>query len=214
MGAAAQTSERFMSTTQLSIPHWGNPVLQTVRDKWGWILAMGIFLILSGIFAISFPLASSMAIALFVGWVLIFCGGFRCIHSFMAREWAGGLSEFLLGILQVIGGGLILGDVFVGLAAITIILAIAILLGGLTRTMVAIKIKPAKGWGWMLFGGGVSILLSLFLFSNLVAASLVMLGTILGIYLIFDGWAAIALALVARQAKQEMGRLESGAGNI
>lgn len=198
-----------MSSTELSIPRWDDPALKCLREKSGWIMAMGIFLILGGVFAISFPLAASMGIALFVGWVLLFSGIFRCIHIFMAKDWSGGLMELALGLLQAVGGGLILGNVFAGLAAITLILAISILLGGIMRILVALQLKPARGWGWMLFGGGLSVLLALFLFSNLVEASLVVMGTILGIYLLFDGWAAVSLAMVAKQAKREMDHIEA-----
>ena len=203
-----------MSSTQLSIPRWDDPAFHCLRQKWGWVLAMGVFMILGGIFAISFPLAASVGVALFVGWILLISGILRCIHIFMAKDWSGGMFELLFGLLQAIGGGLILGNVFAGLAAITMILAISILIGGIMRVIVAFQIKPAQGWGWMLFGGVVGILLAMVLFSNFIEASLVMIGTILGIYLLFDGWAAVALALVAKRARRELDHAAStGAGS-
>jgi uncharacterized membrane protein HdeD (DUF308 family) len=55
-------------------------------------------------------------------------------------------------------------------------------------------------WGWMLASGIIDVGLAVLLFIGLPGTALWALGLILGINLIFGGWALIFMALHARPA--------------
>jgi uncharacterized membrane protein HdeD (DUF308 family) len=64
--------------------------------------------------------------------------------------------------------------------------------------MLSFRLKPAKGWGWTLFSGIVTVLLGGLIWSEWPISGVWAIGTLLGIHLIFDGWSEIALASAAR----------------
>jgi len=53
-------------------------------------------------------------------------------------------------------------------------------------------------WGWMLSSGVLDLLLAVLLFAGLPGTALWAIGVIVGINLLFGGWALILMALHAR----------------
>jgi uncharacterized membrane protein HdeD (DUF308 family) len=55
------------------------------------------------------------------------------------------------------------------------------------------------GWSWVLLNGGVSFMLGVMIYKRWPASSLWVIGLFVGIELIFNGWAWIALWLGLRR---------------
>ena len=55
------------------------------------------------------------------------------------------------------------------------------------------------GWGWQVLSGLVALLLGLFITAGWPASSIWVIGTFIGIDLIFGGWSFIMIALAARR---------------
>ena len=74
--------------------------LEAIRGNWGWLLGLGIALIVVGTFAIGAPLIASLATAVVIG-VLLLMGGIAqlvgCVLD--ARDWSGFFLSLLAGIL-------------------------------------------------------------------------------------------------------------------
>ena len=100
--------------------------------------------------------------------------------------------------LAVLAGLLILVNPLFGLASLTLMLAIYFVVEGIMVAMLGFKLKPAKGWGWTLFSGVVTFFLGGLIWSQWPISGVWAIGTLLGIHLIFDGWAEIAVATAAR----------------
>ena len=47
--------------TRISIPRGDSPACQTIRDKWGWILAMGIYSTFDGWAAVALAMVAGAA---------------------------------------------------------------------------------------------------------------------------------------------------------
>ena len=92
----------------LSMPDVEMRLVETrklIADKWGWFLALGIVLIVAGLAAIAFPLLSTIATKIVLGWLFLIGGVMMILHAFNAPAWQGFLWSLLIGILYAVAGG-------------------------------------------------------------------------------------------------------------
>ena len=170
-----------------------------VYAEWAWFLALGLVLICCGIVAILLALFSPIPPSLVLARVLMIGGAFQIVHAFRVKAWRGFTWDLMLGLIQVFGGVLIQLDAFAGVIAMTVVVALVFLVQGLMQIALAVRVRPLKGWGWLLGSGLVALLAS---GGFLLKIQLVDLHTpeiIAGICLIAAGAAYVAIALVAKR---------------
>src|SRR5215207_6268957 len=172
----------------------------TVKRYSLWYLIQGILLIAAGMLAIIYPVISSAAVVILLGWLLIISGvvqGFSLIG-------AGQVPHFWLQlisvILAVLIGCLFLRDPAQGLMTIALLLIVFFMIEGISKVVFALTIRPFPNWGWVLASGLVGILLALILWANLPITALWLVGVLLGINLISVGAAIGYLAWQVRQS--------------
>lgn len=95
----------------------------------------------------------------------------------------------------------------IGMASMALMLAIFFLADGIFEVVAAFKVKPEKGWGWMLFGGIVSIVLAGFIFYEWPFSGVWAVGILVGVKLLFAGFAMIALGSMGRGVAKRAGDL-------
>jgi uncharacterized membrane protein HdeD (DUF308 family) len=74
-----------------------------------------------------------------------------------------------------------------------LLLAVYLLLDALGSFTLAQSVHPAKGWGWMVFNGAISIVLAALFLIGWPVTSLWLVGVYVGINLLFDGMALVAI---------------------
>ena len=170
----------------------------TVRRYALWYLIQGILLIAAGMLAIIYPVISSAAVVVLLGWLLIISGvvqGFSLIG-------AGQVRHFWLQLISVavLIGFLFLRDPAQGMATITLLLIVFFMIEGISKVVFALTIRPFPNWGWVLASGLVGIVLALILWANLPVTALWLVGVLLGLQLISVGAAIAYLAWQVRQS--------------
>lgn len=180
-------------------------ITDQVRARWVSFLLLGIALGLMGALAIALPVISTVATSLTVGILLGVGGVTHVVQAFWTRDWQGFLWNLALGIIQIVGGALIYMQPFAGAVAITMLVAVVLIVQGATQSALALRVRPHDGWGWLLLSGMVAILVGVLLAAHLPAASLATPGTMVGIALIFSGTAYVAIALAARRITKLLG---------
>jgi len=176
---------------------------QLISDKWGWFLALGIGLILAGLVAIAFPLLSSIAAKLVLGWLFLIGGVMLIVHAFQAPGWKGFLWELLVGILYVVVGGYLAFFPLTGLLTLAILLAALFLAEGVFEAIMAFQVRPHEGWVWLLLSGLAAIAVGVIIALGLPESAVWALGLLVGINLLFSGWSYVFLALAGRRAHEE-----------
>ena len=171
----------------------------TVRSKWVWFLVLGAVLFLGGVLAVMLPAVSTFAASLVLGLVLAAVGLVQIVQSFQVKAWTGFIWNLLIGIIQLVGGGLIYLNPLAGAIAITALIAVVFLVQGFTQIALAFSLRPQTGWGWLLVSGLIALFASAALLLKFPYTSIYTPGTIAGISLIFAGAAYIAMALTARR---------------
>lgn len=175
-------------------------VRQTVRRYSLWYLIQGILLMAAGVLAIIYPVISSVAVIVLLGWLLIISGVLQGLSLLGARHVPHFWLQLISVILALLIGFLFLRDPAQGLVTITLLLIVFFMIEGISKVVFALTIRPLPTWGWVLASGLVGILLSLILWSSLPVTALWLIGFLLGIELISVGAAIAYLAWQVRQS--------------
>lgn len=176
-----------------------DPGAAEIDHSWGWFLFLGIVFIIMGSIAILLPMVSTYAISLIFGVTLTVTGIVRVIQAFRASKWRGFLLNLLLGLIHLIGGVYIWFNPAAGALVITLTLSWILMAHGVAEIILAFRVRPDSGWGWLLVSGIVGVIASIWLILRIPVAGIFMPGVILGIALLFEGWAFIAIALATRR---------------
>jgi uncharacterized membrane protein HdeD (DUF308 family) len=80
-----------------------------------------------------------------------------------------------------------------GVITLTMFLAAYFVAAGILKAIYALQHRGMSGWGWALGSGLISIALGVLIWSGFPGTALWALGLIVGIDLIFYGWALIFL---------------------
>src|SRR5262249_36053909 len=132
------------------------------------------------------PLVASLASAMAIGALLLLGGVAQMVGAFWTRDWSGFFLSLLMGVLYLLLGVLFLRDPGDALAAMTLLLACALMVGGLFR-IIASLMHRFPHWGWILAGGILNLVLGILIWQQWPAAALWVIGLFVGIDLIFTG---------------------------
>lgn len=172
---------------------------ETVRRHSLWYLIQGALMILGGILALIYPIMSSVAVVLFLGWVLIVSGVVQGISLIDARNVPHFWLQLVSVVLSIVVGLLLIRNPQQGLLTVTLLLIVFFMVEGFSKVIFSLTIRPFPNWGWILVSGIIGILLSLFLWANLPVTAIWLLGLLVGIQLISEGAALGYLAWRVRQ---------------
>ena len=155
--------------------------------KWAGWLALA-----AGLLAIVFPFAASLSINAVVAAVLILTGIAMVWSGFSLSGWhmAG---QILAGVVSILAGAWMIASPILGIVTITMLLGAVFMAEGIFQIWTAFRIRPAAGWGLLLFSGVVSILAAVAI-AFLLPASPILLGVFAGINLITTGFALLMLS--------------------
>jgi uncharacterized membrane protein HdeD (DUF308 family) len=170
--------------------------LQELRRNWGWFVVLGILLIVVGMVAITYPyLVSKVAVEVF-GFLLVAGAVLDVASGVWARRWSGFFLHLLGGLLYLFLGLVLIEHPGVGMLAITLLLAVLFVAGGLVRIVFALSHR-FSGWGWAVLSGAISLILGIMIWRQLPTSAEWVIGLFVGIDFVFDGtsWVMLGLGL-------------------
>jgi uncharacterized membrane protein HdeD (DUF308 family) len=165
-----------------------------------WYLLQGGLMVLAGFVAFLFPVFSSVAVVLMLGWLLIISGIFQAISLIGATNVPHFWLQLVSVALSVVIGILFLRHPGQGLLTLTMLLIVFFMVGGMAKVIFALTIRPFPNWGWVLASGVVGVLLALYLWSSLPITAVWLLGILVGIQLVSEGAALGYMAWQVRTA--------------
>ncbi len=133
-----------------------------------------------------------------LGIVLIVSGIFTIIGAFGAGKWCALLLQLLVGILYLMAGMAIRDAPVESTALVTMFIAAFFIVAGAFRIIVSV-VERFPQWGWALINGVVTLLAGLIIYDSFPFSALWVIGLLVGIELLFNGWTWIMLSLVIRQ---------------
>lgn len=174
--------------------------LDHLRSRWGWLLALGILMVVIGVIALYYTPHATVGTVLVFGWLLIISGVIETVHAFRVRKWGGMAMHLLGGILGVLIGMLVVTHPVVGALALTLLFAAFFTVMGVFRIITAISMR-FPNWGWAVFDGIVTLALGVLVWAQWPSSGLWFIGMAVGISLILRGWTDIMMAMTVHSLK-------------
>jgi len=175
-----------------------SPFLDGIKKNSSFVITMGIILILVGMLSIGAPFVMGVSLVLMIG-IMLIIGGMG--HLVIAVKTDKGLLSIIIGLLTAFIGIYMISNPGAALGSLTIILAAYLIVSGVFEILMAYGIRPANGWGWMLFSGIISMLLGVLIWNQFPLSGVWAIGVLIGLRLLFSGWAFLMFGLAARSLK-------------
>ncbi len=180
--------------------------LEELPRRWGWLMALGILMLVTGSMGLVMSVAMTMITVLFFGAIILLNGTFSLVQTIFAKEeqWRGRLTHILLALLYIGAGALILANPAAASAALTLLLGGVFLAMGITRIMYGLRLRKL-GWKWVMpvVIGVIDILFALILAFSWPISGLWVIGIFVSVELLMYGWMLTFTALAVRRLGKE-----------
>ena len=158
----------------------------------------GVALIVAGIVAIVEPTVAAVATALLLAWLFLFAGVVELVYAYQQRAHDGLAWKVLSGLISLALGIYMLVFPMASIASLALMIAIFLAASGFSSIVLAFRLRPGQGWGWVLFDGALSIAIALMIASGWPQNSIDFVGILVGFCLISGGIWRIMLGRALR----------------
>jgi uncharacterized membrane protein HdeD (DUF308 family) len=174
--------------------------LEALRGRWGWIVGIGVLLLVFGMIALGSVVTATVASVWTVGLMMILSGASEMAHGFAMKTWGKSILWIILGLLYGLAGVFTFLNPLLAAGVLTLLLGAGLVASGIVRIILAFQMKSCQPWIWVVLSGLVTVLLGGMILAHWPASSLYVLGIFLGIDLVFAGVSWIMMGLALRRA--------------
>jgi len=175
-------------------------VQAAISENRTWFIILGVLLISLGIAAIAFPLLTTIAAKIFLGWLFMIGGVVQIVHAFSTRQWSEFFLDLLIGVLYLIVGGWLAFFPLTGIVTLTLLVAAMFIAQGVLEAVMAFRMRPLAGWVWMLIASIAALAVGVLILIHLPSSAAWAIGLLVGIKLIMSGWAYLFLPMMVAKA--------------
>ena len=179
-------------------------VFGEVKKSWGWMLALGILMVILGMIGLGMTFFLTIVSVMFFGVLLLVGSGFQLVDAFKSKGWKSVILHILMALLYLAAGVVMISDPLASGIWLTFMIAAMLLAVGTMRIIMAIQMRDYKGWGWVAFSGVLSILLGIMVFMQWPESGLWVIGMFVAIEMVLQGWSSIVIAFAAKAAADEL----------
>ncbi|HLU20661.1 MAG TPA: HdeD family acid-resistance protein [Pusillimonas sp.] len=188
-------------TTSNLMPDRLTQALDELGARWGWFVALGIVLLVLSIIAFVHVLAATLVSVIFIGVLMLIGGIGQLIHAWRVKQLAGFLFWTASGLLYAAAGIIALVNPITGAAMLTLLLGATLIAVGALRLWIWFNNRGQRGWQWLALSGVITLATGILVAVLWPGNSIWLLGLILAIDLLFQGWSALLLGLALRQRR-------------
>jgi uncharacterized membrane protein HdeD (DUF308 family) len=91
-----------------------------------------------------------------------------------------------------------------GLATLTLALAIYLFAEGVLELILSLRLRPMPGSGWLLFDAIITLILAVMIWRTWPSSTEWVVGTLVGISMLFSGVSRLMLSLAARSVANKL----------
>ena len=176
-----------------------NDVTAQVHKAMTWSIVLSVLMIVTGVLAIGLPLVAGVAFERIVAWLLIFSAALHLAFAWRGHSAGGVLWEILLGLTYGVCGAYLWARPLVGLAAITLAVAIYLLAKAILEFVQWFQRPTAPGRAWLCVDGIISLVLAVMIWSTWPSSAAWVVGTLVGFSMLFSGLSRLVLSLAVRR---------------
>lgn len=177
--------------------------IKAVRDRWGWFVALGVGMLIAGGIASSNLFAATLASVIYIGAMMLIAGVMQIAHALATNGWAKRSTPLFSGILYVVTGAIVFFDPVLASASISMVIGVFLSLSGISRIIYGFRKRSQSGFGWIIASGVLSLVAGAVIVSAWPGIGLWLLGALLSIDLLFQGWSFLIFGLAIRRRHQK-----------
>jgi uncharacterized membrane protein HdeD (DUF308 family) len=174
--------------------------IERLRGKWAAITAFGVLLVVLGFAAMVFALTSTIVTVALNGVLFLIAGGAEIGIGMHSRGWGRFFLWVIGGLLYIAAGVLCIINPILASVALTLLLGAGLIAAGVVRAYLATGLPPDQPRALLFLAAAVTIVLGLIIVSHWPLDSVYVLGTLLGVDLLFHGvgWVSFGMGLHSR----------------
>jgi len=172
--------------------------IHVITGKWGWFVALGIGELILGGIASANLMAASLASVLVIGATMAVAGIFQIVHALSVRGLRGFLFWLFAGIVYAAASVIILYDPILASVTLSLVVCAFLVAAGAMRIWAGFHMRPVAGWRWIVAAGVLTFCVGIILAAAWPGIGLWLLGAMLVVDLVFQGWGLIAFGLALR----------------
>lgn len=157
-----------------------------------WSIALGTGLIILGLFAIAIAGFSTLISVAFLGLVLAIRGIVDVVHAVGSHNDKGFWWRLFSGTLSIVVGTLLISRPVVGVLSLTFLISVFLITSGLFKTIAA-PVEQSDQWGWLMFGGIVSLVLGFIVLSGWPVSAIWFIGLMVGTEILLQGIVMVSI---------------------
>ena len=162
-------------------------------------LVLSVLLIIFGVLAIALPIASSIGIAIVIGWLAIFAGIAQVAHSFQSKGIGHIVWKLAVAVFYLAAGAYLLAHPALGVAGLTLVLGTFLAAEGVADVIAYFSARKSGASAWMLLDGIITLVLGFMIWNRWPLSSLWVIGTLVGISMVMTGTTRLMMALATRK---------------
>jgi len=174
---------------------------ELMHYRLGWLVAVGLGLIVVGITALYAPYYSGFSLQNLIGSFFLISGGMLIADAFWSRREGRFVAEFLLGLLYLIFAFLIVVYAAGEARTLTLFLIIFFASEGILKIYFALRLRPESDWTWGLISGIISVSIGFSVW--LIPFGSPLVSVMVGMDLFYSGLATIWIALAMRKTLEK-----------
>lgn len=168
--------------------------LEEIHHSWGWVLALGIGLVITGAVCILAASTATLVTVLVFGWLLLVGAAISLFHAFQSGTGGSFFLHLMSVLLRGVTGFLLIRYPSAGAVSLTLVLASFFIIGGMFRAVGCAALQLPR-WEWGALSGVISVALGIVLLMQLPTLSIWFIGFAIGVDMIFDGVGLSAMGL-------------------
>jgi uncharacterized membrane protein HdeD (DUF308 family) len=168
-------------------------------------LVLSIVLIVFGLLAITLPIATSIGVAIVIGWLLMLDGLAQLVHAFQSKGIGHIVWKLLVAVFYLAAGGYLVARPAFGVASLTLVLGIFLCAEGVADLVAYFATRKSGSSAWMLLDGIITLVLGFMIWDRWPFGSLWVIGTLVGISMVMTGTTRLMMALAVRKQASRLG---------
>lgn len=176
-----------------------------MSDWLKWLL-LGLLSILFGVFVLGAPVVASISVTTITGVLLLLSGAFQIVGGFTVDGIGNKILSILMGAIMAFLGWSFLANPLEGTLTLATVILIMFAAGGIARIILSFQMR-GTGFFWpTLISGVLSLVLAGIVWNSATQEPMLLLkliGILLGIEMLFNGFGLIFMALFLRGGKND-----------
>lgn len=170
--------------------------MEKLRHRWGLFVGLGILAMVLGIVALGLVVTATVTTVYIVALFMVIKGGSEISMGLNSKTWGREILFILAGLFYIVAAAFAFAQPLSAATILTLMLGGALLVAGGMRTWIGAHMH-SHARTMVIAGGIVTALIGLLVIVGWPANSLVILGTLLGVDLVFTGvmWVGFGLRL-------------------